>query len=161
MALWRRASKEVEPPALEAAPPFPEFPYHPDPLKTGSVMESALPCALCGHRYGFVYTGPVFAADDFVDGPLCPWCIADGSAALRMRIEYTDVGADVPDDVPGRVLDEIAERTPGFNGYEQEHWLYHCGDGAAFMGTSVAGGETAYRFRCRHCGTGLAYTDHP
>jgi uncharacterized protein CbrC (UPF0167 family) len=161
MALWRRKADQEEPPALDAAPPFPEFPYHPDPLSTGSVMESALPCALCGQRYGFVYTGPVFAADDFVDGPLCPWCIADGSAALRMRIEYTDVGAEVPDDVPGRVLDEIAERTPGFNGYEQEHWLYHCGDGAAFMGTSVAAGETAYRFRCRHCGTGLAYTDHP
>ena len=70
LAIWRRKSKEEEPPALEAAPPFPEFPYHPDPLRTGSVMESALPCALCGHRYGFVYTGPVFASDDFVEGPL-------------------------------------------------------------------------------------------
>jgi uncharacterized protein len=161
MALWSRKPKEREPEPLEAAPPFPEFPYHPDPLKTGSIVPSELPCSLCGHRYGFVYTGPVFADDDFVDGPLCPWCIADGSAALRMRIEFTDVGDDVPDEVPGRVLDEIAERTPGFNGWQQEHWLYHCGDGAAFMGTSEAAGETAYRFRCRHCGTGLAYTDTP
>jgi uncharacterized protein CbrC (UPF0167 family) len=161
MALWRRRSKEAEPPALEAAPPFPEFPYHPDPLKTGSIVASALPCAFCGHRFGFIYTGPVFASDDFVEGPLCPWCIADGSAALRMRIEFTDVRSDVPDDVPGRVLDEITERTPGFNGSQQEHWLYHCGDGAAFVGTSEAAGETAYRFRCRRCGTGLAYTDSP
>ena len=103
----------------------------------------------------------MFAADDFVDGPLCPWCIADGSAALRLRIEFTDVGDDVPDDVPGGVLDEITERTPGFNGWQQEHWLYHCGDGAAFIGTTEAAGETAYRFRCRHCGIGLAYTDSP
>jgi uncharacterized protein CbrC (UPF0167 family) len=161
MGLWHRERKRTEPEPLEPAPPFPEFPYHPDPLTTGSIVPSGLPCALCGHRYGFVYTGPVFAADDFVDGPLCPWCIADGSAALRLRIEFTDVGEDVPDDVPGRALDEITERTPGFNGWQQEHWLYHCADGAAFAGTTKAAGETAYRFRCRHCGMGLAYTDSP
>jgi uncharacterized protein CbrC (UPF0167 family) len=161
MALWRRQPKPAEPEPLEAAPPFPEFPYHPDPMATGSIVPSDLPCAFYGHRYGFVYTGPVFATDDFVDGPLCPWCIADGSAALRLRIEFTDVGADVPDEVPGRALDEITERTPGFNGWEQEHWLYHCADGAAFVGTTEAAGETAYRFRCRHCGIGLAYTDSP
>ena len=64
-----------------------------------------------------------------------PWCIADGSAALRLQVEFTDVrNDDVPDDVPGRVLDEIAERTPGFSGHQQEHWLYHCADGAAFIG---------------------------
>src|SRR4051794_27257141 len=96
MALWRRRSKEEEPPPLEQAPPFPEFAYHPDPTKTGSIAAAPLPCSLCGHAYGFVYTGPVFAADDFVDGPLCPWCIADGSAALRLQIEFTDVGDDVP-----------------------------------------------------------------
>ena len=59
------------------------------------------------------------------------------------------------------MLDEITQRTPGFTGHQQEHWLYHCGDGAAFIGTTEAAGETAYRFRCRQCGVGLAYTDAP
>src|SRR3954454_14357821 len=116
MARWRRKPKEAEREPLEPAPPLPEFPYHPEPLTTGSIVESGLPCALCGHRYGFVYTGPVFAADDFVEGPLCPWCIADGAAALRLGIEFTDVGEDVPDEGPGRVLAEVTERTPCFNG---------------------------------------------
>jgi uncharacterized protein CbrC (UPF0167 family) len=31
-------------------------------------------------------------------------------------------------------VDEISRRTPGFSGWQQEHWLYHCGDGAAFVG---------------------------
>jgi uncharacterized protein CbrC (UPF0167 family) len=90
--------------------------------------------------------------------------------------------------------------TPGFNGWQQEHWLYHCGDGAEFLGRagraelepfpdaieavrehiedrfadgeqverymagldkSSEGGPTAYLFRCRHCGTHLAYSDFP
>ena len=102
------------PTRLSRLPPFPEFPYHPDPRTTGSIVDvDACRCALCGHRVRLVYTGPVFAADDEFDGALCPWCIADGSAALRLGVEFTDVGDDVPADVPGRVLDEITERTPG------------------------------------------------
>jgi uncharacterized protein CbrC (UPF0167 family) len=162
MALWRRRTRDDEPAdAIEPAPPFPEFPYHPDPRKTGSVAPSAMRCVVCGHTYGLIYTGPVFATHDDIEGALCPWCIADGSAAARLKIEFTDVGDDVPADVPGRVLDEITERTPGFTGWQQEHWLYHCADGAAFVGMTEAAGETAYRFRCRHCGIGLAYTDSP
>ncbi|OIJ65019.1 hypothetical protein WN71_025805 [Streptomyces mangrovisoli] len=41
---------------------------------------------------------------------------------------------DVPDDVPWSVVEEITRRTPGFAGWQQEAWLYHCGDGAAFLG---------------------------
>ena len=156
----QRAGADADP--LEPAPPFPDFQYHPDPRATGSIVASTIPCALCGHAYGYVYVGPVFAADDMVDGPFCPWCIADGSAALRLQVEFTDVrNEEVPADVPGRVLDAIAERTPGFSGHQQEHWLYHCADGAAFIGRTEAAGETAYRFRCRHCGQGLAYSDAP
>ncbi len=32
------------------------------------------------------------------------------------------------------MLDEVACRTPGFYGWQQEHWLYHCGDAAAYLG---------------------------
>ena len=32
------------------------------------------------------------------------------------------------------VVEEITRRTPGFTGWQQESWLYHCGDGAAFLG---------------------------
>lgn len=41
---------------------------------------------------------------------------------------------DVPDDVPFSVVEEITQRTPGFASWQQESWLYHCGDGAAFLG---------------------------
>ncbi len=164
MALWHRKAKPdpAAASAPEPEPPFPDFPYHPDPRKTGSFVGSGVACILCGNAYGYVYTGPVFSADDGITGPLCPWCIADGSAATRLKVEFTDVrGDDIPANVPGRVLDQIAQRTPGFTGHQQEHWLYHCSDGAAFIARTEVAGETAYRFRCRHCGVGLAYSDSP
>jgi uncharacterized protein CbrC (UPF0167 family) len=55
--------------------------------------------------------------------------LPDGSQA-----EFTDVGWGVPDDVPKAVLEEISRRTPGSIGWQQEHWLYHCADAAAFLG---------------------------
>jgi len=41
-----------------------------------------------------------------------------------------------PDDVPDDVIDEVIRRTPGFAGWQQERWLYHCADAAAFLGTA-------------------------
>ena len=112
---------------------LPEFPYHPDPRATGSVVASDTSCVVCGLTRGFVYTGPVYSQEELVDC-LCPWCIADGSAARKYDAEFTDVGWGVPADIPAAVVLEVAGRTPGFAGWQQEHWLYHCADAAAFLG---------------------------
>jgi uncharacterized protein CbrC (UPF0167 family) len=111
----------------------PEFPYHPDPRATGFVEASDARCASCGQRRGFIYTGPVYAVDELIDC-LCPWCIEDGSAAEKFEAEFTDIGWGVPADVPHAVVQDVATRTPGFAGWQQEHWLYHCSDAAAFLG---------------------------
>jgi uncharacterized protein len=47
---------------------------------------------------------------------------------------FTDTGWGVPEDVPSEVFEVLERRTPGFIGWQQEHWLYHCGDAAAFLG---------------------------
>jgi uncharacterized protein len=112
---------------------LPRFRYHPDPVATGSVEPSDEPCEVCGQARGFVYAGPVYS--EIADEPtVCPWCIADGSAARTFDAEFTYVGLGVPDDVPAGVVEEIAYRTPGFPAWQQDHWLYHCGDGGAFLG---------------------------
>ena len=80
-----------------------------------------------------VYTGPVYAADDLSE-KLCPWCIADGTAAKTLGASFTDVGSDVPEDVPPSVLDEIEHRTPSYLAWQQDHWMYHCADGCEFLG---------------------------
>jgi len=156
-------------------------------------------CSVCGRTAGLAYEGPIYGRDP--DGRVCLNCIRDGSASASLsaagsRAEFTDVGGPECAGMSPTVLDEVACRTPGFYGWQQEHWLYHCGDGAAFLGRvgwpelqilpdaieslrqehaalgwtpelieeylrelDKDGSPSAYLFRCRHCGTHLAYSD--
>jgi uncharacterized protein CbrC (UPF0167 family) len=115
---------------------LPEFRYHPDPIATGSIKQSDVECACCRQRRGLIYVGPVYSVEELSDC-ICPWCIADGSAHDRFDAEFTDAagvggygGAALPDDVTR----EVAYRTPGFIGWQQEKWGACCGDAAAFLG---------------------------
>ena len=118
-------------------PVLPDFRYHPDPVGTGSAVPSDEGCEVCDRPAGFKYAaGSIFGRQVEV---LCLRCIANGTAAVRLArpdgpAEFTDVGWGVPDDVPAGVLEEVSQRTPGFIGWQQEHWLYHCADAAAFLG---------------------------
>lgn len=112
---------------------LPVFKYHPDPLATGAIKASDEMCVACDRSRGYIYVGPVYAVEELVE-QLCPWCIADGSAARKFDASFTDVGSDAPPGVAPAVTDEVEHRTPGFAGWQQEHWLYHCGDAAAFLG---------------------------
>jgi len=116
---------------------IPSFKYHPDPIATGSIKESDTECACCGQKRGYIYVGPVFSIDELSDC-ICPWCIADGSAHEKFDAEFTDAagveGYSTTPVVPQAVIEEVAFRTPGFPGWQQEHWLACCGDAAAFVG---------------------------
>lgn len=69
---------------------------------------------------------------------VCPWCIVDGSAHERFEAEFTDAacvgdhGSWEP--IPNSVVEEVAFRTPGFSGWQQERWWTHCADAAEFLG---------------------------
>jgi uncharacterized protein CbrC (UPF0167 family) len=115
---------------------LPAFKYHPDPLATGSVIASDAVCECCKSARGFIYSGPVYGEEEPED--LCPWCIADGSAHARFDVSFTDEagigGYGDWDTVPQVVIETVAYRTPGFNGWQQERWWTHCGDAAEFLG---------------------------
>ena len=111
---------------------LPTFKYHPDPVRSGSVSKSDTTCKCCKKARGYIYDGPVYAEDE-LDSVICPWCIADGSATARYEAIFTD-DQPVPEDVPADVVELVTTRTPGFRAWQQEHWLYHCADGAAFLG---------------------------
>lgn len=164
---------------------LPAFLYHPDPVSTGSIQENhVLACPCCGLVTGWIYvTTPYGRGEQPCD--LCPWCIADGSAARKFGSEFV---SDMMGEVPAKVADEVNLRTPGFISWQGEQWLTHCGDAAVFLGpvgweelkdlpdaqTALLedgwdgaalslmrkdGDFTAYLFRCRHCGIHLAYAD--
>ena len=58
---------------------------------------------MCGESRGFIYSGPVYGQEE-LDSSICPWCIADGSAAEKFDAEFTDVGSGIPADVPDDVV---------------------------------------------------------
>lgn len=84
---------------------------------------------------GIGYAGPVYCSQA---GMLCLHCIASGEAAERLgTVAGPAVFSDarhVPARVPAGVAGEVTMRTPGFSGLQQERWLYHCADAAAFPG---------------------------
>ncbi|MEU7644732.1 CbrC family protein [Streptomyces huasconensis] len=114
---------------MSAGLPF--FRYHPDPLASGSIRESAEKCACCHRGTGYIYTATFYTAQE-TDGRFCPWCIADGSAAARFEGEFTDpYGLE---SVGEATVHEVTRRTPGFSAWQDPHWLVHCRDAAAFLG---------------------------
>jgi len=120
---------------------LPAFKYHPEPLKTGSISASDAECACCGERRGYVYNGPVYAKGE-LDSQLCPWCIGDGAAHEKFEADFTDTSGigsyGAWTSVAPDIIREVAQRTPGFSGWQQERWWTHCGDAAEFLGQAGA-----------------------
>jgi len=115
---------------------LPTFMYHPDPVATGNIVESDNECCCCEKRRGYIYTGPVYAIEEYEEC-ICPWCIADGSAQEKLAASFTDevgIGGGGWDVVPDGVIEEVSYRTPGFSGWQQERWWTHCGDAGQFLG---------------------------
>jgi uncharacterized protein CbrC (UPF0167 family) len=116
---------------------LPTFKYHPDPISTGSIEPSDVSCTACGLARGFIYKGPVYAVKE-LDDLLCPWCIADGTAHEKFDAEFVDVegvgGYGDWEEVSPEIVSEVAFRTPGFSGWQQERWFTHCEDAGEFLG---------------------------
>jgi uncharacterized protein len=85
---------------------LPQFRYHPDPVRSGSVIASDAQCVCCSARRGFIYAGPVYSERE-LDEMLCPWCIAEGSAHQTFDASFADP-ACFPDDIPHEIVEEIA-----------------------------------------------------
>lgn len=116
---------------------LPTFRYHPDPVATGSIVVSDKTCSCCVEARGYIYVGPVYSEQD-VEDELCPWCIADGSAAEEYEATFVDPDGignyGEWDEVKEEVIEQVSRRTPGFSGWQQERWWTHCNEAAAFLG---------------------------
>src|SRR3954452_7382977 len=118
---------------------LPTFRYHPDPIATGSIKPSGASCICCAEARGFVYAGPVYSTRNNLDDAICPWCIADGSAAKKFDASFTDaagIGGGDEDwpEVSAGIIEEVSLRTPGYNSWQEERWFTCCDDAAAYLG---------------------------
>ncbi len=64
--------------------------------------------------------------------PLMRLCIANGRAAEQFEGEFTDWYG--PDDVSEENAEQVTRCAPGFNAWQDPHWLVHRNDVAAFIG---------------------------
>jgi len=112
---------------------IPNFRYHPEPITTGNVKPGDTVCQCCGQNRGYIYTGPVYSPET-LDDVICPFCIADGSAAEKFQATFSDAHPLAEAGVPEQVIDEVTKRTPGYVSWQQDVWLVCCGDACEFHG---------------------------
>lgn len=115
---------------------LPAFRYHPDPVATKAIQPSPVECVCCGKSRGFIYVGPVYATSD-LDELLCPWCIADGSAAAKLGASFADSLSLTNAGVPPPIVEEVNQRTPAYSCWQEPEWLAHCGDACEFRGDAT------------------------
>lgn len=111
---------------------LPKFKYHPDPLGTGSIEASEEACECCGKETGYIYASILYAEEEVEF--ICPWCIADGSAAKKYEGTFIDDYPLINAGLCEEVISEVCERTPGYNSWQQEQWQSHCNDACEFHG---------------------------
>jgi len=112
---------------------LPAFKYHPDPIATGNIKPSDAVCICCEQQRGYVYISNTYCEEEIVEA-LCPWCIADGSAARQFDAIFSDDHPLIKAGVPASVVEEVTRRTPGFTSWQQDEWLCCCGDACEFHG---------------------------
>ena len=111
---------------------IPEFKYHPDPMSTGSIKASDRECECCGKVRGYTYASNLYCPDEIEI--ICPWCIADGSAAKKFEGMFCDDYPLRDAGIDESIVDEVTLRTPGFNSWQQEEWQVCCNDACEFHG---------------------------
>lgn len=101
------------------------------------VKASDAVCICCHRARGFLYVGPVYSVQELNES-LCPWCIADGSAAAKLGASFADSYPLQKAGVPETIVEEVSLRTPSYVSWQQESWLAHCNDACEFHGDAPA-----------------------
>ncbi len=132
---------------------LPKFKYHPDPIASGAVVKSEQPCWCCDKKRGYLSSSGGFTAVEFDEALLedfweehpdcmpnllvCPWCIADGSAAKKWDASFTSVDEMTHPKLADAIIDEVQHRTPGYVARQEDQWLEHCNDICEFHGDAT------------------------
>lgn len=120
---------------------LPHFKYHPNVYELDLFEEEQGECSICLQGRSLRYEGPFYSIED--PEYICPWCIADGSAAEKYNGEFNDycgiegVSPNPNDPEPtiqSELLDEICLKTPGYHSWQQGEWQSHCNEPCVFLG---------------------------
>jgi len=118
----------------QVAQELPNFEYFPDPIGNGCIVAEQTMCPCCKQSRNYVYKGPIYTTHDVSE--VCPWCIASGDAAEKWSASFNDI-LDVPAGVPQHVIETIDARTPGYETWQGNGWLFSEQDALVFVGDVV------------------------
>lgn len=127
---------------------LPVFPYHRDPVASGSIVLSEAACQCCGRKRVAMYRGRILQLVDAI----CPWCIADGSAfdkfdATFIEAEFGDANSN-PIAMPEHYRRDVFGRTVGFSVNNPITWWVHCDEPAEYVTRNE---PYDIVFQCRRC----------
>jgi uncharacterized protein CbrC (UPF0167 family) len=121
---------------------LPQFRYSPNAYKIDVFEDTDGTCSVCNQQRNIKYNSSFYSEEEPVY--ICPWCVADGSAAQKYNGVFNDrEGVETPlgydsDETLQSTFDEKAEevsqRTPSYISWQQEVWLSHCNEPCAFIG---------------------------
>lgn len=162
---------------------LPTFKYHPNAYQLDIFSQKDGICSVCHKIRSIKYDLPLYSQEE--PEYICPWCIADGSAAKKYHGQFNDDNSI--DELPPEKLDELILKTPSYSSWQQEVWLTHCNEPCAFIGyvgfaeiipyfdeikndidypeellrTSLSkdGSLTGYLFECVQCGKKRLHID--
>ena len=121
---------------------LPNFKYSPNAYNIDVFEEIEGVCSVCNQTRQLKYDSSFYSMEE--PEYICPWCIADGSAANKYDGEFNDaIGIETPfgyetDNEVKRSFDSkilaVVQRTPSYVSWQQEVWLSHCNEPCAFIG---------------------------
>jgi len=115
--------------------PLPSFKYFNDPLNHRVIKESKITCLVCDKNNGYIVDCSVYPdPNDEYSGNICPWCIADGMAHLKLSITFNLISNIEAVPILPESTEVLITKTPGFPTWNYKHWLCHCSDCMVFMG---------------------------
>ena len=114
---------------------LPNFPYHRDPIASGSIKCCNSICECCGVARGAIYDGVIYTKSNAES--ICPWCIATGAASEKFDAGFIDY--DFVDDnykhveLPTIYHRMVGSLTIGFSVFNPVAWWVHCGEPAEYI----------------------------
>lgn len=115
--------------------PLPTFALFRDPVREKSFEVSTDVCEVCGRARGWRYVCNIYGEGDG-EQCICPWCIADGSAAATFDCIF-NVGDVYPLSAPQLTPEDrelVERRTPGFGTWQDHGWMMCCGRASVYVG---------------------------
>jgi uncharacterized protein CbrC (UPF0167 family) len=116
----------------------PTFFYSPHAYSLGIIEQRNFTCPCCGETRTLCYTGNFYSADEVE--AICPWCIADGSAAEKYDGSFVSdfEGLDPGPNGLGAAMSpssmaQVSRHTPGYASWQGDVWLGHCGEACIFL----------------------------